>query len=65
MKIVNTDNFGDDYPDESFVENIGYIRTKEQAEAIAKAINAAHGEACTRFWRVVDDDYILQPGFEP
>lgn len=63
-RIVETDNFGGDYPDESFV-NIDPIYKKEDAEAIAKAINAAFPEDHRRYWKVVEDSYELVPGFEP
>jgi hypothetical protein len=64
MRIVNTDNFGGDYPDESFL-NLPSL-TKEQCEKIAKAINdALGGEHSLRYYKVVDNDYKLQPGFEP
>ena len=63
-KIIETDNFGRDYPDESFL-NIPYL-TEESCEEIVDIIN---NEACdptaSRIWRVVDVDYKLQPGFEP
>jgi hypothetical protein len=42
MKIVETDNFNGDYPNEKFVENIGYISNKEKAKKIASVINDAH-----------------------
>lgn len=64
MKIVNTDNFGGDYPDEKFVENLPYLN-KEGLLRIAEAINIELGPHHSRFFRVVEDDYKLQPGFEP
>lgn len=64
--IVNTDNFGGDYPDEKFVENLPVINTRAGAQAIADAINnTAGGVHATRFFKVVDEGYKLQPGFEP
>lgn len=65
--VVETDNYGGDYPDESFV--IRRVR-REAAEEIADLINK---ELCvgmaSRFWKVVEDGlikpYKLQPGFEP
>jgi hypothetical protein len=64
MKIVETDNFGGDYPDESFL-NIGSI-PEGAAEEIAEVINKhLCGDGARRFWKVVEDDYVLQPGFEP
>jgi hypothetical protein len=67
MKILNTDNFGSDYPNESFVENLPCPLTERQAQLICDAINSVvqHPEQHPRYWRVVSDDYQLQPGFEP
>jgi len=64
-RIVEGDNFGGDYPAEVFV-NVAPT-TKEKAQRIADAINAAFcdHEHARRFWRVVPADYELQPGFEP
>jgi hypothetical protein len=65
MRIVQTDNFGSDYPDEKFVTGL-WDMSKEQADAIAKAINeATRDPMASRFWKVVPNDYKLQPGFEP
>lgn len=66
FKIVETDNFGGDYPDEKFV-NLPSM-SKKNADMVADAINAAlcpHAEFCHRFWKVVPENYVLQPGFEP
>lgn len=63
-KIVNTDNFGGDYPNERFVTGL-FPMTKAHAEKIAKAINSCTPEDCPRYWIVVDDNYKLKPGFEP
>lgn len=66
--VVNTDNLGGDYPNESFV--IRHLR-KEAANKVADIIN---GELCVgpfanRFWKVVEDSYEkpyeLKLGFEP
>ena len=63
-KIVETDNFGGDYPDEKFVSLPPM--TKEKAEAIADVINQhLSGNHADRYWKVVDSDYTLSPGFEP
>lgn len=62
MRIVETDNYGDDYPDEKFV-NLP-IMTKEHAESVATAINSGLYNS-SRYWKVVENDYRLQPGFEP
>jgi hypothetical protein len=63
-KIVNTDNFGGDYPNEKFVENLPRL-TEEHARAIVGAINGGIPEDGPRYFKVVPDDYVLQPGFEP
>ena len=64
MKIVNTDNFDGDYPDESFV-NLPSL-DKELADKLCERINEAWGgDHSPRYWKVVNDDYVLTPGFEP
>ena len=65
MKIVETDNFNGDYPDEKFV-NIGNI-PGEAAKEIAAVINkhCCPAGCSPRYWKVVTNDYILIPGFEP
>lgn len=63
MKIIETDNFGGDYPNESFL-NLPKL-SKADADAIAEAINDSFSEEYPLFWKVVDDDYVLSPGFEP
>lgn len=65
-RIVDTDNFGGDYPDERFVA-IG-IASKEVAECFADAWNKRMGEQASRYLKVVEHTeivYKLQPGFEP
>lgn len=62
-RIVDTDNFGGDYPNEKFLPIPDL--TEEDAKTIARIINAAAGENCSRYWKVVDLDYKLKPGFEP
>lgn len=63
MRIIETDNFGGDYPDEKFL-NLPPM-TEEHAKQVVAAINGGFHEHATRYWRVVDNDYLLQPGFEP
>lgn len=64
-KIVDTDNFAGDYPDEKFVTGIPSL-SKDKMQVIADAINkVASGGHAPRYWKVVNDDYVLQPGFEP
>lgn len=65
MKIIHTDNFDGDYPNEKFVEGLPLLRILEQAQAIADAINNVFGPNADRFYKVVPDDYALQPGFQP
>lgn len=64
MKVVETDNFGGDYPNEKFVRDRPC--GDDEARAIAIAMNEAYsGPNADRYWKVVADDYVLQPGFEP
>lgn len=60
-RIVETDNYDGDYPNEKFV-NLPPM-SNEKAEFIASAINRCL--CSSRYWKVVSDDYQLQPGFEP
>jgi hypothetical protein len=65
MKIIDTDNFGGDYPNEKIIaEN---IKSEEFAVVMADALNDIYcsSDYSPRFYKVVDDDYVLQPGFEP
>lgn len=62
--IVDTDNFGRDYPNERFVAI--QIPSKEMAETMCAALVAKYsGGGCQRYYMVVEDTYKLQPGFEP
>ncbi len=63
-KIIHTDNFGGDYPDEKFVEQLP-VMNDDQARVICDAINSTQSEHASRWYRVVPNDYKLQPGFEP
>ncbi len=62
-RLVETDNFGDDFPNESFV-NLPRM-SQVDAHAIAGMINKAVGPNHPRFWKVVDSTYVLHPGFSP
>lgn len=63
MKIIDTDNFGGDYPDEKVIaDNIKY---EPFAKVMCEALNEYTGPNSSRYYRVVEDDYELQPGFEP
>lgn len=63
MRIVETDNFGRDFPDEKFL-NLPPMPELNALE-VAAVINAAFSSMHPRFWRAVPDDYKLRPGFEP
>lgn len=66
FRVVDTDNFDGDYPNEKFV---GPTVTKAAAELVAKAFNSCAGEHSDRFYKVVEHTfakpYKLRPGFEP
>lgn len=62
-KIVETDNFGEDYPDEKFL-NLPPL-SEERALAICRTINVSFPANWPRYWKVVPNDYELAPGFEP
>jgi hypothetical protein len=63
-RIVETDNFAGDYPDEKFVSLP--LLSKREAEKISSVINEClSGESSPRYWKVVEDGYELIPGFEP
>jgi hypothetical protein len=63
FRVVDTDNFGGDYPDEKFVA-VG-IEREVAAQLLADALNSYAGEHAARFYKVVLADYELMPGFEP
>ena len=62
-KIVETDNLGRDYPNESFLP-VPAMDEKDAVE-VARIINLAAGPNSQRYWKVVDLDYKLAPVFEP
>lgn len=62
FRIVETDNFGSDYPDEKF--HLPPM-PRELCEQIAKIINDYEGEDSRRYYKVVETPYNLQLGFEP
>lgn len=61
-RVVNTDNFGGDYPNESFV---GPEMLKEDAQVFCDSLNKPLGDHSSRYHKVVEGTYELQPGFEP
>ena len=62
-RVVETDNYDGDYPDEKFLA----IPPMAQVDAkrVADAINSAFPTHSPRYWKVVPDDYELRPGLEP
>lgn len=65
MRIIHTDNYNGDYPDEKFVEGIPRYLKRETLNKICRLIQDDIGENASRFYKVVEDDYQLRPGFEP
>jgi len=64
MRIVETDNFGGDYPDEKFLNLPNMQET--HANKVCAAINdALASPESRRYWKVVKNNYVLRPGFEP
>jgi hypothetical protein len=64
MKIIDTDNFGGDYPVEHDIA-VG-IKDKQKAAVMCEALNARFsGAGASRFYRVEEDDYKNGIGFEP
>ena len=64
MRIVNTDNFGGDYPNESFI-NLPHYLSEDACKKIADIINKEAGANSRRFWKIVPNEYNLAPKFEP
>lgn len=62
--VVDTDNFGRDYPDEKFVEGTDRGITHEEAIIMCRQYNVGNGNQ-PRWYKVVALPYVLQPGFEP
>ncbi len=63
MRIVETDNYGGDYPNENFV--LHHMSNKAAKEIVDVINKCCSGELASRYWKVVNNDYKLQPGFEP
>lgn len=67
-RVVNTDNFGGDYPNE-WVMAEGFL-SEQEASMYADAWNAknchdGHGSRCAMVVRHIEITYVLQAGFEP
>jgi len=64
FRIVETDNYGGDYPNEKFLNLPKMI--KDDAIRLCQLINDIHcRNDGPRYWMVVEGEYELQPGFEP
>lgn len=63
-RIVNTDNFDGDYPNETFTDEGPFV-FRDQAQVRADVMNEDLGEHSRRYYKVVEMPYTLQPGFEP
>jgi peroxiredoxin len=62
MRVINTDNHGGDYPNEKFVsESLTFTEARKLADKLNEGVN----DWSDRWHMVVEDDYTLQPGFEP
>lgn len=61
-RILDTDNFGGDHPDEKFLL---WPMSEYSAMAIAEILNHEMGPDSDRHYRVVEEDYKLVPGFQP
>ena len=59
MRIVDTDNFGGD---EKFIL---WPMSRDKAQRIADILNEDCGDYTPRYYKVVENDYKLKPGFEP
>ncbi|MCB1865187.1 MAG: hypothetical protein KDG50_07125 [Chromatiales bacterium] len=61
-RIVETNNFSSDHPDEKFL-NIPEL-PEPQMRRIANAINDGFPAGSKRYWKVVENDYTLNPDIE-
>lgn len=68
-RIVDTDNFGGDYPDERFVMDASgspaEFQTKDGARKLVDEMNDGSGTYAPRYYKVVKMPYELVAGFEP
>jgi len=64
FRIVDTDNFDGDYPDEKWASPV--LFSHAVADSIAKILNDhLSGGFAPRYYKIVELPYTLQPGFEP
>ena len=62
-RVVNTDNFGRDYPNETFAADD--LDTRAEAQACADKLNGPNSCYSSRYYKVEELPYELEPGFEP
>lgn len=63
MKIIETDNYDRrDKPERLIVAGVTDFM---KAQAICNALNAAFPEDHDRYYKTVEDEYVLDPGFQP
>jgi hypothetical protein len=62
MRIIDTDNYSSDYPNEHFWFG---IFSPEHAKVVCEGLNKTKPLGDARYFQIVSDDYVLQPGFEP
>lgn len=63
MKIICVDDFAIDYHDEYFI-NLPRLSDSD-SHAIVNIVNRSLGEYAGSWLKVVNDDYVLQPGSGP
>ena len=63
FRIVNTCNFGKDYPDEKFLN--APVMSEDEAKTVAEILNRREGPNAIRYWKVVESSYKLAPAFQP
>lgn len=64
-RVVNTDNFGGDYPDERFIGETFVNHGEAVREADRLNGSDYNSPRSPRYHKVVEEGYILQPGFTP
>lgn len=72
-KVVNTDNFGGDYPDErelvwadSKGKSVPFLMRESEASRVVQKLNdELSGWNASRHFVMRPQNYVLQPGFEP
>lgn len=72
FKLVNTDNFAGDYPDERELltaDEKGKLQPltldEDKAKRVQEALNYGAHDLDSRYWVVKPADYKLQGAFEP